>query len=154
MRRKKQYIQRDALSIIYTKTTNFSKCTITWEGQVYSNETRLFCKETIIGFALLLTMHFCQHNLYAMLLIDNPLISNNNNRGVQENVLIVVHLSLVQFVWKSWSSFYGLTAVLNTACHSHCCHHFWNIIPSAYLCLHLLFDLCKHSASIDECQWL
>ena len=36
-----------------------------------------------------------------------------------------------------------------THCH---CHHCWNAPPTTSLCSHPLFDLHKHSASIDECQ--
>ena len=45
-------------------------------------------------------------------------------------------------------------AIWNVACLSHCCHHCWNTPSTASLCSHPLFGLCKHSASIDECQWV
>ena len=40
----------------------------------------------------------------------------------------IIHLPLAQFVQKSWSrypSFYGLLAVLNIACYSYNCCHYW-----------------------------
>ena len=45
-------------------------------------------------------------------------------------------------------------AARNTACLSHRCHHCWNTLPTASLCWRTLFVLCKHSASVDECQWV
>ena len=38
--------------------------------------------------------------------------------------------------------------VFDLACHSHCCHHNWNAIPTTLLCLYSLFDFCKYSALV------
>ena len=45
-------------------------------------------------------------------------------------------------------------AVWNMACPSCCCHHCWNVPLTNSLCSHPLIGLQKHSASIDECQWV
>ena len=45
-------------------------------------------------------------------------------------------------------------AVQNVACLSHCCHHCWNTLPTTSLCSHPLFSLHKHSASMNEYQWI
>jgi len=37
--------------------------------------------------------------------------------------------------------------------HCHCCHC-RNAPPTISLCSHPLFGLHKHSASVDECQWV
>ena len=64
------------------------------------------------------------------------------------------------FLQTSWSKqflFYGVTTVhgLGLSCIRHCCyHHCWNTPPSTSLCSHTLFGLLKHSANINECQYV
>jgi len=45
-------------------------------------------------------------------------------------------------------------AAYNVSCLSHHYHLCWNTPPTVSLFSHPLFGLQKHSASIDECQWL
>ena len=45
-------------------------------------------------------------------------------------------------------------AVQNVAYLSHCCQYCWNAPLTALLYSHSLFDLHKHSASVDEGQWV
>ena len=45
-------------------------------------------------------------------------------------------------------------AVWNMSSLSHCCHCCWNGPLTDSLCSHPLFHLQKHSASVNECQWL
>ena len=44
--------------------------------------------------------------------------------------------------------------IWNVACLSHCSCHYWNAPPTTSVCTHSLFGLQKHSASINECQWV
>jgi len=61
-----------------------------------------------------------------------------------------LHAKLVEICMAAW----------NIACLPHCCCHCGNTSPTSSLCsyplfdLHSVFGLQKHSASIDECQWV
>jgi len=62
-----------------------------------------------------------------------------------------------QFVYMSWKRHSHFVmwqlcmAIQNVTCLSYYC---WKTPPTTSLCSHPLFDLHKHSAGIDECQWV
>jgi hypothetical protein len=78
----------------------------------------------------------------------NPTFSS-----VQNSLFVICWFA--QMSWVRRSSFHELAAVRGhpeRGLLSHYCCHCWNAPPTSSLCSHPLFGLCKHSASVDECQ--